>query len=152
LCNNDTVGRLYPVNIDGERCAKPRTLGTVLDPSDGQRRPSSISPHFWSKMMTKAERSQWWLDYPDATSAPKSLPSVDCSPLGISSLLSVTSRSTICTWSPFPANDSDVFTGYGPSSEEDIDLSPVLKIEKSAHGMIGMLLFRSWISLMYVTA
>ena len=80
----DTTGRLYPVNINGEPCAKPRKLGAGLDPNDGQRRPSSISPHVWWKMMTKAERAQWRLDYPDAQSATKSLPSVDCSPLGIS--------------------------------------------------------------------
>ena len=55
----DTDGISYIVNINGERFfAKPRKLGTVLDPSDGQRRPSSISPHVWWKMMTKAERTQ----------------------------------------------------------------------------------------------
>ena len=73
--------------------------------------------------MTKAERTQWWFDYPDATSATKSLPSVDCPPSGISSLTGVTSRSTICTWS-LPTIDSDVSTGDGPSSEEDDDSSP----------------------------
>ena len=77
----DTAGRLYLVSINGERCTQPRKLGPGLDPSDGQRRPSSISPHVWWNMMTKAERAQWWLDYPDAQSAAKALPSVDCSPL-----------------------------------------------------------------------
>ena len=74
--------------------------------------------------MTKAERTQWWLDYPGAKSATKSLPSVDCSPLGISSLTGVTSRSAICTWS-LPTIESDVSTDDGPSSEEDDDSSPV---------------------------
>ena len=32
--------------------------------------------------MTKAERLQWWLDYPEAESATKWLPSADCSPRG----------------------------------------------------------------------
>ena len=110
-CKRDTVGRLCLVNINGERCAKPRKLGSGLDPNDGQRRPSSISPHVWWRMMTKAERSQWWLDFSDARSATKCFPSAYCSPIGISSLLGATSRSTICTWSPLPANDSDVSTG-----------------------------------------
>ena len=74
--------------------------------------------------MTKAERSQWWLDYPDAKSAPKSLPSVDCSPLGISSFLGVTSRSTISTWSSLQNNESDISTGSGGTSEEDDESSP----------------------------
>jgi hypothetical protein len=51
-CKQVTVGILYPVNINGERCAKPRKLGVGLDPNDGQRRPSSISPHVWWQMMT----------------------------------------------------------------------------------------------------
>ena len=46
-CNNDTAGRLYRVNINGERCAKPRKSGVGIDPVEGQRRPSSISPHVW---------------------------------------------------------------------------------------------------------
>ena len=120
------------MNINGERCAKPRKSGVRIDPVEGQRRPSSISPHVWWKMMAKAERTQWWLDYPDAKSATKSLPSVDCSPLGISSLTGVTSRSTICTWS-LPTIDSDASTEDGPPSEEDRDSSPDSNESRKEH-------------------
>ena len=74
--------------------------------------------------MTKAERLQWWLDYPNANSAVKSLPSVDCSPLGIVSLLGVTALSTISTWSSARNHESDVSTDSGPTREEDNDSSP----------------------------
>ena len=120
------------MNMNGERCAKPRKSGAGSDLVEGQRRPSSISPHVWWKMMTKSERTQWWLDYPDAKSATKSLPSVDCLPLGISSLTGATSRSTICAWS-LPANDSDVSTEDGPSSEEDFDSSPDSNESRKEH-------------------
>ena len=115
-CKRDTAGRLYPVNINGERCAKPRRQGVVITPDDGQRRPSSISPHVWWKMMTKTERAQWWRDQPSAVPATKSLPSVVCSPLGTLPLTGVTSRSSLCMWS-LPPIDSDVSTDDGPSSE-----------------------------------
>ena len=110
------------MNINGERCAKPRKQGVGITPSEGQRRPSSISPHVWWKMMSKTERAQWWRDQPGVESASKSLPSVECSPLGMSPLTGVTSRSAICTWS-LPSIDSDVSTEDGPSSEEDDDSS-----------------------------
>ena len=67
-CKRDTVGRLYLVNINGERCAKPRSLDMTTGQNRDQRRPSSISPHAWWKMMTKAERLQWWLDFSDSES------------------------------------------------------------------------------------
>ena len=121
-CKKDTAGRLYPVNINGERCARPRKPGVGIDPVEGQRRPSSISSHVWWKMMTKAERAQWWHDHPDAASATKSLPSVDCSPLGISSLIDVTSKSAISIWS-LPTIDSYASNDDASSSDEDDDSS-----------------------------
>ena len=91
-CRTYKVGRLYHVNSNGERCAKPHTLDVTSGQNHDQRRPSSISPHVWWKMMTKVERIQWWLDFPEAESATKSLPSTDCSPLGISSFLADTNK------------------------------------------------------------
>ena len=121
-CKKDIAGRLYLVNVNGERCAKPRKPGIGADPVEGQRRPSSISSHVWWKMMTKAERAQWWHDHPDAVSATKSLPSVDCSPLGISSLINVTSKSAISIWS-LPTIDSYASNDDASSSGEDDDSS-----------------------------
>ena len=72
--------------------------------------------------MTKAERAQWWHDHPDAVSATKSLPSVDCSPLGISSLIGVTSKSAISIWS-LPTIDSYASNDDASSSGEDDDSS-----------------------------
>ena len=84
-----------------------------------QRRPSSISPHVWWKMTTKVERIQWWLDSPDAESATKSLPSVDCSPLGTSSLKVVTAISVIQTWPYHRYQESEMPTDSGPTSDGD---------------------------------
>ena len=64
---------------------------------------------------------------------PKSLPSVECLPRGISSLLSATSRSTISTWFPLQTNESDVSTDSGPSSEEDVESAPVFNERRKEH-------------------
>ena len=59
------VGRLYPVNGNGERCAKPKKFEKSDGSYSDQRRPIEVSPHVWWKMMTKAERLQWWIDNPE---------------------------------------------------------------------------------------
>ena len=96
--------------MNGERCAQPRNQDVTSGQNHDQRRPSSISLHVWWKMMTKAERLQRWLDSPDPESASKSLPSADCSPLGISSLLAVTANSAVQTWPSHQYLESDMST------------------------------------------
>ena len=49
----DTVGRLYPVNGNCERCAKPKTFEKYDGSYHGQMRPSEVSPRVLWKMMTK---------------------------------------------------------------------------------------------------
>ena len=48
-CKKDKAGRLYLVNSDGERCAKPRLLEVTCGQNHDQRRPSTIRPHVWWK-------------------------------------------------------------------------------------------------------
>ena len=71
--------------------------------------------------MSKAERIQWWLDSPDAESATQSLPSVDCSPLGTSSLVVVTANLVIQVWPYSHSQESEISTDSGPLSDEDDD-------------------------------
>ena len=112
------------VIMNGERCAQPRNQDVTSGQYHDQHRPSSISPNVRWKMTTKAESHQWWLDSPDAESAPKLLPSADCSPLGISSLLAVTTSSAVQTWPYHQYLESNMSTDSGPTSEEDDNSYP----------------------------
>ena len=48
-CRRDSVGRLYPVNGNGERCAKPKTFGKSGGSYHDQKRLGEISPQVWWK-------------------------------------------------------------------------------------------------------
>jgi len=56
---------------------------------------------------------------PDAKPATKSLPSVDCSPLGTSSLMTTTANSVIQVWPYNHDQGSEMSTDSGPTSDED---------------------------------
>ena len=58
-CRKDTVGRPYPINGNGERCAKPKSCEKSEGSYHDQKRPSEVSPQVWWKMTAKAERLQW---------------------------------------------------------------------------------------------
>ena len=57
----DKSGRFYPVNVHGERVAKPRGRD-VEEPHPNKSRPSSVSPHFWWKVLTATRTAQWWTE------------------------------------------------------------------------------------------
>ena len=82
-CRKDTVGRLYPVNGNGERCAKPKTFEKSEGSYSDQKRPNEVSPRVWWKMMAKAERLQWWADHPEGVPAVRFKSDIECGPLGI---------------------------------------------------------------------
>ena len=63
-CRRDIRGGLYPVNRNGERCARPKAFEDSGGAYRDQRRPSDVSPHGWWKMRSNAERMQWWADHP----------------------------------------------------------------------------------------
>ena len=48
-CRRDTRGRLYPVNRNGERCARPKEFEASRGAYHEQRRPRETSPHIWWK-------------------------------------------------------------------------------------------------------
>ena len=48
-CKKDNGGRLYLVNANCERCAKPRTVESTAGQNYDQSRPSEVSPHVWLK-------------------------------------------------------------------------------------------------------
>ena len=60
----DKGGRFCPVTMHGERIAKPR--GSIQGGrSSGASRPSSVSPHFWWKVPSAAQRMQRWKENKD---------------------------------------------------------------------------------------
>ena len=61
-CRRDKSGRLYPVNAQRERVAKPRGRN-VDDRHPENTRPPSISPHVWRKVLTAVQRTQWWKEH-----------------------------------------------------------------------------------------
>ena len=129
-CRKDTAGRLYPVNGNGERCAKLKTFEKSEGSYSDQKRPSEVSPHVWWKMMTKAERLQWWAEHPEGVPASKH--TIECGPLGISLLVSDAARSVLQMWPRYLpsaessteascSNDSDSDTFSTPGSDSDDD-------------------------------
>ena len=90
-CRRDAVGRLYPVKRNGERCAKPKTMEKGSD--HDQKRPEGVSPHVWWKMMSKADRLQWWNDHPDSSAAATVNRDITSSPMGVSALMANAAQS-----------------------------------------------------------
>ena len=97
-CKRDTRGRLYPVNRNGERCARPNAFEESGGAYRDQRRPSDISPHVWWKMMLKVERLQWWADHLSVAPAARKHHDIVCSPMGISQLLTKEPKNRNCDY------------------------------------------------------
>ena len=82
-------------------CTKPTSTARgsrsrrLVEGSSGpldQSRPVSLSPHFWSKVLNAAPRTQWWVEnreQPAEVGEPGGVSAV-CSTLGASGLLSET--------------------------------------------------------------
>ena len=68
-CRKDVRGRPYLVNGIGQRCAKPKAFEKSEGHYSDQKRSAEMSPHVCWKIMTKAERLQWWVDHPGGTPA-----------------------------------------------------------------------------------
>ena len=91
-----------------ERCATPETVEKSEGSYSDQKRPSEFSPHVWWKVMTTAERLQWWVDHPDGVPAIKLKLSIECGPLGISPLAANAAKSVLQMWPRYlqPAESS----------------------------------------------
>ena len=97
-CRKDVRGRLYPVNVIGQRCAKPKTFETSEGHCSDQKRPADMSHHVWWKMTTKSERLQWWIDHLGGALVVSMKHDFTCNPVGISSLVSKAAGSLVQTW------------------------------------------------------
>ena len=97
-CRKDAVGRLCPVNGNGERCAKPKKFERSDGAYDDQRHPSEVSPRVWWKMMKKAERLQWWKDEPEGFPVVKSKHDIARGPRGISPMVANTPKALLHMW------------------------------------------------------